>query len=187
MMMMIVLSLWSSSTLCEDRTEIVCFSPTYFLGRACSRVALKSTLETFLPGSLSLHLMCGCSLAALPSLLLSFSSFKSQTSCKHLSSSMSSPSLFFFLQTASTLSSASPVLQAAHSVPLVSAFTSCLYPCFQALSLQNVSVSSHMHLYHPHCREYTSSALLRVKSLNVFGSPETVPFFTFCLFQFAPK
>lgn len=69
--LMLVCSLWSCSALCWDSAVISSVSIPRIFGRVCT-VSLKSTLQTLLPKSLSLPLMCGeCCLSAPLSLSLS--------------------------------------------------------------------------------------------------------------------
>lgn len=116
--------------------------------------SLKSALQTFLPESLSLHLMCEYCLSALLSPLLSFFSFESQLSHNHLSLPMSPWYLFILLFCAANHFHSCFLC---YSVAIVCTFRSVGFSLHipslalvSGFSPQNVSVCSSAHLYHNH-------------------------------------
>lgn len=192
LMMMFVFSLWSCSALCEDSTVISSVSIPRIFGSVCT-VSLKSTLQTLLPKSLSLPLMCGeCCLSARlslshtlslsPSFVLFLFELQLLLSSRHkamphslvlthVSSSKSSLLPFHFLRAFFLLSLC--------SAPFVFFFSLHVLSLSLYLSFLPNSLYLYTHAYiqrshtSTHCRMYISPAVLRVKSLNVLASPET--------------
>lgn len=149
-------------TLRGQRSDLICFSPTYFWKCVCA-VSLKSTLQTLLPKSLSVPLMCGeCCLSAPLFCLLLLLQTQSPTSFTCLRSVQIISAVISF---------ACPVL--------------CFAPFeFFSFRLCPFPFSQNFHAVAALCSVHKSPA---VKSQSKLVSLETYPLFIFFLFQFSQK